>query len=74
MAQVKLTKIGNSMGVILPKSVIEALGVEVGDSLILSETKTGITLNRDDSNFSKYVEHAREIMRDFDLTMRELAK
>ncbi|MEK7661229.1 MAG: AbrB/MazE/SpoVT family DNA-binding domain-containing protein [Pseudomonadota bacterium] len=74
MAQVKITKIGNSMGVILPKSVIENLGLELGDSLTLSETRESISLSRNDAKFSRYVEYAREIMRDYDLTMRELAK
>lgn len=74
MAKVKLTKIGNSVGVILPKATLEELGVDVGDELTCVNTKDGISLSRDDSNFSSYVEIAREIMRDYDLTMRELAK
>ena len=74
MSKAKLVKIGNSTGVILPKSMLENLNLEAGDEIELSQSKDNIIISRDDSNFSAYVETAREIMRDYDLTMRELAK
>lgn len=74
MTVLKLKPIGNSVGVILPKTTLDRLQLKIGDELQMVETKVGINLNRNDSNFSSYVETAREIMRDYDLTMRELAK
>ena len=74
MSKAKLVKIGNSTGVILPKSMLENLNLEAGDEIELSQSKDNIVISREDSNFSAYVETAREIMRDYDLTMRELAK
>lgn len=74
MQKLKITKVGNSAAVILPKSVLEDLGAQIGDEVIYAKSNNGINISRDDSNFSSYVETAREIMRDYDLTMRELAK
>lgn len=74
MQKLKITKVGNSAAVILPKAALEDLGVQIGDEVTYSKSNNGINISRDDSNFSAYVETAREIMRDYDLTMRELAK
>jgi putative addiction module antidote len=74
MHKLKITKVGNSAAVILPKNVLEDLGAQVGDEVIYAKLNNGISITRDDSKFSAYVETAREIMRDYDLTMRELAK
>ena len=41
---VKITTIGNSVGIILPKEVLNRLHVEKGDSLYVLETPDGITL------------------------------
>ena len=40
MHQVKVTQIGNSLGVVLPKEVVERLGIVRGQMLSLSETAT----------------------------------
>lgn len=74
MAKAKLVKIGNSTGVILPKTMLENLNLVAGNEIDILQDNQGITLKKEDSNFSAYVETAREIMRDYDLTMRELAK
>ena len=42
---VKITTIGNSVGIVLPKEVLNRLHVEKGDSLYVLETPDGITLS-----------------------------
>ena len=44
MTTLKLTQIGNSVGVILPKEVLAKLKVEKGDTLFVTEATNGITL------------------------------
>jgi putative addiction module antidote len=61
---VKLIKIGNSVGVILPKEVLARLRVELGDELYLTEGRTGVTLSATDANFAEAMTAANEIMRE----------
>ena len=72
--KLKLIKIGNSMGVILPKEVLAKLGVEAGDSLDLSDTPEGIQIQRHDEGFAEQMEVAREVMKRRRNALRELAK
>ena len=44
MHSLKLTQIGNSVGVILPKEVLARLKLEKGDTLHLTDTPDGIAL------------------------------
>ena len=46
MHQVKVTQIGNSLGVVLPKEVVDRLGIARGQMLSLSETTNGLELSR----------------------------
>ncbi|AOH83599.1 transcriptional regulator [Sphingomonas panacis] len=70
----KLIKVGNSTGVILPKDVLAKLGVEAGDSLDLSDVPGGITITRHDDGFAAQMEAAREVMKRRRNALRELAK
>ena len=72
--KLKLIKIGNSMGVILPKDVLAKLGVEAGDSLDLSDTPEGIQIRRHDGGFAEQRELARAVMKRRRDALRELAK
>ena len=45
MSVLKVTTMGDSVGVILPKELLERLRVRKGDSLYVIETKNGIELN-----------------------------
>ncbi len=74
MSVVKLTQIGNSVGVILPKDVLARLKVEKGDQLFMSEAANGITLSTYDSEFEAQMELARGIMKKRRAVLRELAK
>ncbi len=70
----KITKIGNSAGIILPKEVLARLRVGPGDELYVSEAPDGIRLTASDSSFADKMEVAERIMREDRDILRELAK
>lgn len=74
MSHVKVTQVGNSLGVILPKDVVEKLGIARGQQLSLSETVNGIELSVYDPEFAKQMRIAEDIMDRYQNTLRELAK
>jgi putative addiction module antidote len=73
-APLKVIKVGNSSGVILPKDVLSHLGVGQGDTLSLSRTPEGIVLRPSDEEFEAQMKIAREVMRRRRAALRELAK
>lgn len=74
MSTLKLTSIGNSLGVILPKELLAKLGVSKGDTLFAVETDNGIRLTTTDPDFETQMGVAREIMKKRRAVLRELAK
>ncbi|MDT7514590.1 AbrB/MazE/SpoVT family DNA-binding domain-containing protein [Rhodoferax mekongensis] len=74
MSAVKLTQIGNSVGVILPKEVLARLKVEKGDTLFMSEAANGVTLSTYDPEFEAQMTEARRIMKKRRAVLHELAK
>ncbi len=55
----KITKIGNSAGVILPKEVLAHLGASAGQELSLVVTPRGIGLSSSDPDFEEQMKAAR---------------
>jgi len=74
MQNVKITAIGNSAGIILPKEVLALLGVDKGDSLSVVATPNGIELSAYDPTFEEQMKVAREVMARYRNALRELAK
>ena len=70
----KVTTVGNSAGITLPKEVLSKLRVAKGDYLSLIETPEGYLLTPYDSNFAKAMEAAETVMRENRDALRELAK
>jgi putative addiction module antidote len=70
----KVTTVGNSAGITLPKEVLAKLRIGKGDYLTLVETQDGYLLTPYDSNFAKAMEAAETIMRENRDALRELAK
>ncbi|MDO5653860.1 MAG: AbrB/MazE/SpoVT family DNA-binding domain-containing protein [Brachymonas sp.] len=70
----KVTQIGNSLGVILPKEVLARLKLEKGDSLFLSEASNGVTLSPYDPAVEEQLQLGRAFMREYRDTFRQLAK
>ena len=65
---------GNSLGVILTKDVVESLGVAEGDDLFALRTPDGIRLTPYDPEFAKVVASTRDYMRCHRNSLNELAK
>lgn len=74
MHALKLTQIGNSVGVILPREVLTKLKLEKGDTLYLTDTPDGVALTPLDPSFEQQLELGREFMRDYRDTFRALAR
>jgi len=70
----KLTQIGNSVGVILPKEALAAMKLEKGDSLHLTESPDGFRVTQYDPEFEAQMKAAGEVMRQRRNVLRELAK
>ena len=70
----KVTRIGNSLGVILPREAVTALKVGKGDTLILSETPGGFRITPYDPEVARQLEAGREFMKEYRDTLRALAK
>ena len=70
----KVTQIGNSVGVILPKEILARLKVGKGDSLFVTEVPDGVALRPYDEQFEQQMALAREIMKKRRAVLRELAK
>lgn len=69
----KIRKIGGSHGVILPRSLLDELGVGEGDVLFTVRTPDGVQLTPFDPDFSAAIESSRDYMRRHRNAMRELA-
>ena len=74
----RLTAIGNSLGVILPVDVLDDLGVkrQVGESLVLQRCASSqrLELSAENRDFQKKLTALREIVEHYDDALRELAK
>lgn len=70
----KIRKIGNSYGVVLPKEVLAKLRVDADDELHLVETPDGYQLQRFDPDFQDDLEIIDDLMSRYKNAMRELAK
>lgn len=73
-AIVKLSKVGNSAGVLLTRDVVAHLGVELGDQLSLATTPDGIEIKPFRADFEAQMVAAREVMDRRKRALRELAK
>jgi len=72
--KLKITTIGNSAGVILPKELLARLRLEKGDELFALETPDGIKLTTYDPTLAAQMEVAESIMRQDRNVLRKLAK
>ena len=73
-AALKVTRIGNSAGVILPKEVLTRLRVVVGDTISLIEHDNGFELRPHADDFEAQMSVARDIMAKRRRALHELAK
>ncbi|MBB6144957.1 putative addiction module antidote [Silvibacterium bohemicum] len=71
---VKVTTVGSSAGIVLPKELLTKLNIQKGDTLHVTETPTGLQLSPYDEQFAKTMEAAQDIMRRYRDTLRKLAQ
>ncbi len=74
MIPLKVTTVGNSSGVVLPREVLAKLKVQKGDTVYLVETPEGFRLTPYDEEFARQMEVAERIMREDRDVLRALAK
>lgn len=73
----KLSRVGNSVGVVLPKEVLARLKLHVGDTVFLTESPDGYRLtpyDNDRTTFESQMEIARDVMKRRRSALRELAR
>lgn len=71
----KLRKVGNSYGLVLPKEALAHLRVEEGDTICVTEAADGsLRLSAASVEFERQMEIAKDVTRRYRNTLRELAK
>lgn len=74
MSTLKLTQIGNSLGVILPKETLARLKLVKGDTVFLTESANGLNLTPYDPELEEQLKLGREFMHEYRDTFHQLAK
>jgi len=74
MTSLKITTVGNSAGVVLPREILSRLRVNKGDLLYAIETPNGIELTPYDPELGKQMEVAEQVMREDRDVLRKLGE
>ncbi len=73
--ETKVRKIGNSLGIVLPKEALQALKVKEGDTLYLTEgAECSLRVTAEQPDFAEIMKVAEEGMNLYRNALRELAK
>ncbi|MFI4995228.1 MAG: AbrB/MazE/SpoVT family DNA-binding domain-containing protein [Hyphomicrobiales bacterium] len=71
----QIKRIGNSVGLILPKELLARLKLKEGDKLhVVEEPERAFKLSPYDATHAKAMEIARQVMHEYKDTFRALAK
>lgn len=74
MLKVKVTAVGNSMGILLPKEVLIKLKAGKGDTLFLMEGPDGFMLTPYQPDFEAQMKAAEKVMKEYRNAINGLAK
>ena len=74
MVKLKVTTVGNSTGLVLPKEVLARLKIAKGDVVYLTEAPDGYRITPYDPDFERQMDLAHRVMRERRDALRELAK
>lgn len=74
MTRVKVTTVGNSTGIVLPKALLERLRITKGDTLTVTETTRGLELSPYDPKFAEGMRLAEAVLHDDRDVLKQLAK
>jgi len=69
-----IRKIGNSEGIIIPKEILERMGLRAGDNIDLSEEAGKLVLKPLDDDFNRRLEHAERFMDRYKVALKKLAE
>ena len=72
--KLKITAVGNSAGIILPRELMTRLRVDKGDSLYATELPDGVKLTPFDPELADQMEVAERVMRRRRTLLNKLAK
>ena len=73
--ELKLRKVGNSVGLVLPKEALARMNVEEGDAIFLTETTDGgFRISGSNPDFAKKMKVAESLSRRYRHALKELAK
>jgi len=70
----KITKVGNSSALILPKEIMTRFNLNQGDTVNLTESHDGLTITPYDEKKSRQLDMARDIMRKNRNMLKKLAE
>ena len=74
MHTLKLTQIGNSVGAVFPRELLNQSQLDKGDQLYVTETPDGLRITKHNPEFAQQMEAARQIMKNRRAVLHELAK
>jgi putative addiction module antidote len=74
MLKSKITQIGNSVGLVLPKELLEKLNVAKGDTIVFTESEQGYMISPYDPEVEADMQIARNLAKRYRHTLRELAQ
>ena len=74
MKTLRLTTVGSSVGVVLPKDLLERLRVDKGDLLYVTEEPDGIRITPYDPEFAAQMDAAERVMREDRDVLRKLGQ
>jgi putative addiction module antidote len=73
--ELKIRKVGNSVGVILPKQALTHLKVEEGDTVSITEAADGsLRISPHKAEVARQLAGAQDVLKRYRNTLRELAK
>ena len=73
--ELKLRKIGNSVGIVLPKEALAHLNVQEGDTICVTEASDGsLRMSPTSPEVTRQLEAAQDLVRRYRNALRELAK
>ena len=74
MTALKLRRVGNSVGLVLPAEALVQMHAGLGDTVYLTETVGGVRLTPYDPAFERQMNAVRKVARKRRNLLRELAK
>jgi putative addiction module antidote len=71
---VTIRKIGNSEGIIIPKEVLDRMGVKAGDEITMTSEGSKLVLSAADGDFERQLDHAEKFMERYKVALKKLAE